>query len=334
MIPGIVAVALRTPTNFVRSITEALAANTSAVSSVTTPVTAEAGSVVLYTGTGAAQSITGAGLQPDLVILKDRSTGGWRWVNATRGVSNYQDSSSFTVETTDAQGITSLDTDGFSLGTSSAFNQAAHTYAAFTMKEVSGAFDIVTYAGSGSNATQAHGLGVVPELIIIGSYDDTKNWAVYPGPLADPSKFLNLNFTSAAGTSTTLWNNTAPTSSVFSLGGAANVNQSGDGYTAFLFASVTGKTKVGTYTGTGASGNAIATGFRPKWVLIRRTDSTGDWLMVDETRDATAPSTASLALNTTSAESTSAVSVTFSGTGFEPTAPNVSGGTYLYLAVA
>jgi hypothetical protein len=298
------------------------------------PVTAEAGNVVLYTGNETTRSITGAGLQPDLIFLRDRSGDSWRWVDVERGLTSWMNTATFTAEDFDTDGITAVGADGFDLGESTRFNADGVDYAAFCLKQIAGGFDIVTY--SGGSTPIPHGLGVVPELIIIGDRYDTRNWLTYPGPLASPeTKFLFINSTSAVAT-TTAWNSgTAPTDTDFSVTvGIANGNKAGDEYVAYLFASVTGKTKVGSYSGTGAAGNAITTGFRPKWVLIKCTSTTGDWLMIDEARDDTDPITASLALNSTAAESTSAVSVTFSDTGFEPTSPNTSGATYIYLAVA
>jgi hypothetical protein len=298
----------------------------------------EVGSVVIYTGTGASLAITGVGLQPDAVLIKRRDgTAGWRWVNDARGIDNWTDPSSNGFEDVEAQGVTALGADGFTVGTAAAFNTAAATYVAYCLKETANAYNVTTYLGSDVTSVISHGLGVVPELIIIKNYWSGGNWIVYPGPLsASDERSLLLNSNGIGFSGSTIWLSTPPTSTQFTAEADTQAtNNNGDRYFAHLFASVAGKTKVGSYTGTGAAGNAIACGFRPKFVLIKRTDASGDWLMFDEKRDPSAvPQVKTLSLNATTAENAAGGSVTFSDTGFEPTDPNVSAGTYLYLAVA
>lgn len=299
------------------------------------------GTTLLYTGIGAELGVTGAGFSPDLAIIKNRAGGGSYWLDSVRGVANHINSASITTPTTDAAGVLSFDADGLTLGTSGAFNTSGQDYAAFVLTETPGAFDIVSYSGNSNTldptaAPKAHGLGVVPELIIVACSSHSRNWIVYAAPLAVPDQqYLMLNGSGTPSSSTEMWADTPPTASEFYVGpGLANVNLNGNTYVAYLFASAAGKTKVGSYSGTGASGNAIVCGFRPRFVLIRRIDAAGDWLLFDEIRDTTAPQTATLELNTADAENPAGGSLTFSETGFEPGDPNVSGATYLYLAVA
>jgi hypothetical protein len=201
-----------------------------------------------------------------------------------------------------------------------------------------GFFDVVCYTGTGSATTQTHNLGAVPELMIVKSRSNTQNWFVYSGNLGNTIGTV-LNLTNASGDfGSTLWNSTTPTSSVFSLGTSVNVNNSGSTYVAYLFATCPGVSKVGSYSGTGAT-QTIDCGFTggARFVLIRRTDSTGDWYVWDTARGMVAGTDPSLLLNTTAAE-VNANSVYTTGVGFQIVSTaagiNASGGTYIFLAVA
>ena len=147
-------------------------------------------------------------------------------------------------------------------------------------------FSIVTYSGnSTSGATVGHGLNATPNFIIVknntgGSY----NWIVYSEPTG-ATKYLSLNQTIAATTISTTWNNTAPSSSVFTLGNDASVNVSGNTYVAYCFAPVEGFSAFGSYTGNGsADGPFVYTGFRPRWILIKSSSNTETWNIYDTTR--------------------------------------------------
>ena len=201
-----------------------------------------------------------------------------------------------------------------------------------------GFFDTVCYTGTGANRTVAHNLGVAPELMIIKLRNFGENWSVY----YYPNSTMYLNGANAGGTAgATLWNNTDPTSTVFSLGTNGAVNNSGGAdYVAYLFASAPGVSKVGSYTGNGSSQTincAFTTGAR--FVLIKRTDATGSWLVWDSARGIVAGNDPYLALNTTAAEVTSNDSVDTDNTGFivnqvAASNINVNGATYIFLAIA
>jgi hypothetical protein len=200
-----------------------------------------------------------------------------------------------------------------------------------------GFFDEVCYTGTGVARTLNHNLGVVPELMIVKIRDFADSWRVY----YYPNSTMLLNGTSAGGTaSSVLWNNTDPTSTVFSVGTDNTVNGSGANYVAYLFASCPGVSKVGTYTGNGSSQTincAFTTGAR--FVLIKRTDSTGGWLVWDSARGIVAGNDPYLALNSTAAEVTTNDSVDTDNTGFivnqvAASNINVNGGTYIFLAIA
>lgn len=200
-------------------------------------------------------------------------------------------------------------------------------------------FDTVLYTGTGSNTTQTHNLGVVPELIIIKRRNATGAWSAYSANLSN-TEYLVLNTTAAKATGATYWNSTTPTSSVFSLGTAADVNASGGTYTSYLFASCPGVSKVGSYTGTGAL-QTINCGFTSgaRFVLIKRTDTTGDWFVYDSARGISSGNDPYILFNTTAGEVTGTNYVDTDTTGFKVTAAapaglNANGGNYIFLAIA
>ena len=243
--------------------------------------------------------------------------------------------------TTDAESTTSpapiprnWNNTGFQLSSSLAgFNMVNWTF-----RRAPGFFDEVCYTGTGANRTVAHNLGVAPELMIIKLRNFGENWSVY----YYPNSTMYLNGANAGGTAgATLWNNTDPTSTVFSLGTNGAVNNSGGAdYVAYLFASAPGVSKVGSYTGTGAL-QTINCGFAAgaRFVLIKRTDSTGDWFVWDSARGISSGNDPYLLLNNTAGETTSTNYVDTDATGFKvtaaaPAALNASGGNYLFLAIA
>ena len=243
--------------------------------------------------------------------------------------------------TTDAESTTSpapiprnWNNTGFQLSSSLAgFNMVNWTF-----RRAPGFFDEVCYTGTGANRTVAHNLGVAPELMIIKLRNFGENWSVY----YYPNSTMYLNGANAGGTAgATLWNNTDPTSTVFSLGTNGAVNNSGGAdYVAYLFASAPGVSKVGSYTGTGAL-QTINCGFAAgaRFVLIKRTDSTGDWFVWDSARGISSGNDPYLLLNNTAGETTSTNYVDTDATGFKVTAAapagiNASGGSYLFLAIA
>jgi hypothetical protein len=207
-------------------------------------------------------------------------------------------------------------------------------YLGYSFRRAPGFFDVVAYTGTGSATTFSHNLGVVPELMIMKKRSATDDWAVYAG---DNTDFLLLNTTAATADDNTYWNDTTPTSSVFSVGTNADVNTSAATYVAYLFASLAGVSKVGSYTGNGTS-VSVTTGFQPRFILVKRTDSTGNWIVGDSARGLVAGDDPFLLLNSTAAEVTNQDWVDVSATGFtiNETAANanVNTGIYLYLAIS
>jgi len=200
-----------------------------------------------------------------------------------------------------------------------------------------GFFDGVCYTGNGSTQNQSHNLAAVPELMIVKARSlDFRSWAVYFG---NNGTAMSLNNTTASR-SFAGWNYTTPTTSLFSLGADSDVNSSGYTYVAYLFATCPGVSKVGSYTGTAAL-LTVNCGFAAgaRFVLIKRTDSTGDWYVYDSARGISSGNDPYLLLNSTAAETTGTNYVDTDTTGFKVTAAapaglNANGGTYIFLAIA
>jgi hypothetical protein len=304
-------------------------------------------SPVARTGTSATAIVT-AGFTPDMLWGKKRSgtTQALAW-DRLRGVGNNLILPSTAAESAAGAGVqlVSLDMNGLTLGTDSGFDQIngaiGDTFANWIFQRAPGFFDEVCYTGTSSATTQTHNLSVVPELIIVKRRDGASGfyWGVYAAPLG-ATKYLALNATIAAATSAGLWNNTTPTSSVFSLGTNNDVNLSAATYVAYLFATCAGVSKVGTYTGNGTT-QTINCGFAAgaRFVLIKRTDSTGDWYVYDTARGMTTLTDPYLLLNSTAAEVATLGSVTTVTTGFAVNAAvlaaiNTNAASYVFLAIA
>ena len=199
--------------------------------------------------------------------------------------------------------------------------------------------DVVCYTGTGSATTVSHNLAAVPELMIVKRRSAAADWSVYSSTLGN-NKYLSLNDTISSSTTASYWNNTTPTSSVFTVGTAIATNGSGSTYVNYLFTTCAGVSKVGSYTGT-ATTKQIDCGFTAgaRFVLIKRTDSTGDWYVWDSARGIIAGDDPYLLINTENAETTNTDYIDTYSAGFElsstaPAAINASGGTYIFLAIA
>jgi hypothetical protein len=209
----------------------------------------------------------------------------------------------------------------------------------WAFRRAPGFFDEVCYTGTGANRTVSHNLGVVPELMIVKSRSIAQNWPVYSAATGAGNR-LRVDSNGASAADTTLWNNTAPTASVFSLGTNTESNSNTATYVAYLFASCPGVSKVGTYTGTGAL-QTINCGFTggARFVLIKRTDGIGGWFVYDSARGLSSGNDPYLLLNTTDAEVTSTNYVDTTSVGFQvtaaaPAALNANGGTFVFLAIS
>jgi len=202
-------------------------------------------------------------------------------------------------------------------------------------------FSIVSYTGTGSNATVGHGLNSVPKIVLTKNRDTADNWLMYNASTGN-TKALYLNETYGTGTSSAYWNNTSPTSSVFSVGTEVPMNKSGDSIIAYCFAEVKGFSKFGSYTGNGSTdGTFCFTGFKPALIIAKETNESGDnWVMFDNKRDGFNVNNDELYPNLTNAEADGATNayVDLLSNGFKwrstATNKNQSGSTYIYMAFA
>ena len=200
-------------------------------------------------------------------------------------------------------------------------------------------FSIVSYTGTGSATTVGHGLGSTPKIIFVKNRDAAQNWLIYSSALTGTS-YLRLNLSNAKGTVSAVWNNTDPTSSVFTVGTDGAVNASSQNLIAYCFAEKKGYSKFGSYTGNGnADGTFVYTGFRVSWIMSKRTDATDGWRIRDAKRDIDNPAQHRLLANTHDAEVVASSQDTdFLSNGFKirnsDSGYNTSGATYIYMAFA
>ena len=233
-----------------------------------------------------------------------------------------------------------LKADGINITRGSGWNSSTYgNQIYYFFKRAPSFFDEVCYTGTGANLTLNHNLGAVPEMMIVKSRSGTRAWQVYSSSLPN-TEYLVLNTTAAKATGTDRWNSTTPSSTTFTVGTSLEVNANGLNHVAYLFASCPGVSKVGSYTGNGSS-QTINCGFAAgaRFVLIKRTDSTGDWYVWDTARGIVSGNDPHLSLNSTAAEVTTDDSVDTDSSGFvvnqlSATNINVSSATYIYLAVA
>jgi hypothetical protein len=315
----------------------------------------------LYTGNGSTQTITNAsGFKPDLVWIKSRSAAtDNKLTDSVRGATIALVSNTTAAETTDLTGMTAFNANGFTLGASTTYNNTGATYVGWQWQAGQGTntsntsgsitstvsvnatagFSVVTYTGTGANATVGHGLGVAPKFIAVKCRNDgTIGWVNYHASLGN-TKFLNFNNTNAAGTGSTVWNNTSPTSTTIALGTDGAVNGSTKTYVAYCWAEIEGFSKFGSYVGNGsADGTFIYTGFLPKFILIKCTDTAGTaWVLYDTARDTYNQMTNILLPNSSSAE-LSGFSLDVLSNGFKHRQgggdPNATGRNYIYACFA
>ena len=293
---------------------------------------------IARTGTGAAATVTGVGFPPDLVLYRNRTvpknTGA---ADRLRGANLYLATSSTAAEGSIATMVTAFNMDGISVGNEDWINTLSDTYINWFFKRAPSFFDEVCYTGTGSATTFSHNLAAVPELMIVKKRSATDDWAVYAG---DNTDFLLLNTTAATADDNTYWNDTSPTSAVFSVGTNADVNTSAATYVAYLFATCPGVSKVGSYTGNGTT-QTINCGFTggARFVMVKATSTTGNWIVADSARGIVAGNDPALYLNSTAAEVTGLDWIDADNSGFvinetATIAANTNGVSYIFLAVA
>jgi hypothetical protein len=315
---------------------------------------------LLYTGNGSTQSITGVGFQPDWVWIKNRTSAEASGVfDAVRGVTKMLSTQNTDAETTDANSLTAFGGDGFSVGSSLRLNQSTNNIVSWNWlangagvsntagsisstvsANTTSGFSIVSYTGTGANATVGHGLGVAPDMIITKVRANSgNNWAVFHKSLG-AGNIIWLNLTNAVSADTSFWNNTTPTSSVFSIGTQGDTNRSANTIIAYCFAEKKGFSKFGSYTGNGnANGPFVYTGFKPAFVLVDNKNQADDWYMFDNKRSSFNQVQANLKPNANAAEASStSYAFDFLSNGFKlrssTGAVNNNTDTLIYMAFA
>ena len=315
------------------------------------------------------QAQTGVGFQPDLVWVKNMEGAfGHIWVDSVRGVGQTLTSRSTAAEEDEAGTVEVFGSDGFTVGQASqaggpAVNQDEKDHVAWCWKcetafsndasatsvgsidsvgkvNTDAGFSIITYTGTGSAGTIAHGLGVTPAWIVVKRRSATEHWQVYhaANTAAPATDYLQLSTDEATVDAATRWNDTNPTSTVFSVNTHASVNADGSTYVAYCWAEKQGYSKFGGYTGNGnADGTFIYTGFRPAFLIYKNTNTADDWFLHDNRRQGYNDQNELLFADITQAEST-VDRIRFCANGFKTLdsdkGVNKSGDTYVYMAIA
>ena len=322
----------------------------------------------LYTGDGSTRNIDqteNSTFQPDMVWIKNRSTTDPHMlIDATRGVTKELNPDTYTLETTDANGLTSFDADGFGLGTGAGgYNDNTESFVAWqwlagggagssnedgtintttTTVNTTAGISVGTYTGTGSAATIGHGLGVAPVFVMCKERSGSGQWFVYhvgnTTVAAAENTYLVFNENQGSVDNATIWNDTAPTSTVFSIGTNSDINGSTNLYVSYAFADVEGFSKFSHYIGNGlADGACVHTGFKPAFIIIKKTTS-ANWVIYDSTRSPYNEIDDQLIVNLTTAETTGSEELDFLSNGFKIRTTdadvNTSGSTYVYMAFA
>jgi hypothetical protein len=315
-----------------------------------------------YTGNGGTQSITSLGFQPDLVWVKRRNAvASHNLVDAVRGASKILYSDATTAEITDTNDINAFNSNGWTMGLNTDVNASGGTYVGWTWRGANGTvtntagsitstvsantsagFSIVTYTGTGSTGTIGHGLGVAPSMMIVKRRNGAANWFAYHSALG-ATQYIYLDATAAAITASGAWNNTAPTSTVFSVGNFGEVNLNTGTYVAYCFAPVAGYSAFSSFTGNGSTDGAfVYTGFRPAFVMLKASSTGGagyNWGMFDNDRLGYNSAQRDLRANLIDAEGGDNDLIDFISNGFKirSTSGGFGGGsgvTYIYMAFA
>jgi hypothetical protein len=317
---------------------------------------------VLWTGNGSTQSIS-TGFAPGLVWNKSRSNADFHNVfDSVRGGIARLVTNSTNAEATTGNGFAGITSTGFDLDNSGGGgdnNASGRTYVGWAWKangagvlnevgtidstvsaNTTAGFSVVTYTGTGSNATVGHGLGVAPAMIIVKNRASATDWAVYHKSLTSAAYWLELNSTGGvSGPNSVVFNSTAPTSTVFSVGTNDRTNAT-NSYVAYCFAPIAGYSAFGSYVGNGSSdGPFIFTGHRPRWLLVKCSSAAGeDWIVVDSVRNEYNYVNKFLYPNLSNAEGTAASNnvVDFLSNGFKVRSTsgawNSSSATYIYAS--
>ena len=318
-----------------------------------TVVPSEHFNTVLYTGNSSTNAITGVGFQPDVVWGKARSSVISHVLNdKVRGAGQYLFSNTTQAEVSAPTAFVSFDVDGFTVGNDGGYNQSGVTYAAWNWKangsgvsntdgsitstvsaNTAAGFSIVAFTTSSGSGTVGHGLAQAPDFVIVKNRDSVTSWYVTHSSLDTSADYLQLEGTGAAFNSIDWGLN----SSTFTYGGYW---AAGENAIAYCFHSVDGFSKFGSYTGNGSTdGPFVYCGFRPAYVMVKRTNSTGNWQVLDTARDPENVCNQALRPNTSEAEFTSGANIyDYLSNGFKlrglGSDVNASGSTYIFMAFA
>ena len=325
---------------------------------------------ILYTGTGTTgHPVVGVNFQPDWVWIKNKASGKDHVIiDSSRGVTKQMHTNNTNTEST-VSGLTSFNSNGFTLGSDGGANARSGAHVAWNWKANGGTtttndasstgvgtidsvyqanttagFSIVTYTGTNAAGTIAHGLGAVPDWIITKNRVSANSWAIYhsANTSAPETDFLLLNTDAATVDNANRWNDVAPTSTVFSVKQSAETNNSdnSDTFVAYCFTEIQGYSKFGKYVGNGnADGPFVYTGFKPAWLLVKNTSSAGNsWCLLDNKRQGFNPENDFLFPNSNDAESVNLSNhgFDFLSNGFKNrgTGQNDDGDTFIYIAFA
>ena len=309
----------------------------------------------LWTGTGAENAITGVGFQPDWVWIKNRDASEHhKLYDAVRGANKVIYSNLTNAEATVTQDVKSFDSDGFTLGTESAVNASGQdivgwnwkangqgsanndgsTNTTYTSANTAAGFSIVKWTPSGSAETVGHGLGAVPKMIITKNLGASQGWFTYHHSIGN-TKYLLLNDTAVEATDSNAWNNTTPTSSVFSVGSQF----AGSDYVAYCFAEKVGYSKFGKYVANGSNDGAFCyTGFKPGFIMIKSSTTAMYWHIFDNKRLGYNAYNYRLNPNANEVETTTTDVIDILSNGFKIRTNQqqfgTSGATYIYMAFA
>ena len=295
----------------------------------------------LYNGNGnAGHSITGVGFKPDLVWIKRRNSAtGHHLHNVISGATKYMFANDNAAESTDAQKLSSFNSDGFTVGTNGDANNSSGTFASWNWKESTAAgFDIISYTGTGSNIDLSHNLSAIPDWIMIKARSGSDAWRVYSKAMGY-DKRLVLSEAGASSTSA-LGLDAAPTSSVINIGtDTACTNQNNKTYICYAFKNVQGFSKFGSYTGGGSNFPFIYTGFKPAFVMIKKTNGSENWKIWDNKRPGFNELNYQINANNNEAEGNSSNNrLDLLSNGFKLRGSgdtfNSSGGNYIFMAFA
>jgi hypothetical protein len=310
--------------------------------------------VVTYTGNGTSQTISGFNFSPDFIWIKNRASATSHLLfDRDRGATKYLSSNTAGGEGNDPNSLTAFTSDGFSVGTTNAVNQSTSgivtwawdagsssvtntdgTITSQVRANPSVGFSVVTYTGTGSASYVGHGLNAAPIFMMTKQRNATRDWFVQTTAIDGSADYLLLNLTDSKYNTVFSWSSTT-----FTVGGGPYDNASGGTYVTYCWTPVEGYSAFGSYTGNGSfDGPFVYTGFRPRWILKKRTDAVDYWYIWDTARDPDNVVEAKLEANDQSTEYTSVDWLDITSNGFKIRYNggdvNASGGTYLYAAFA